>query len=128
MTRPNGSSALLGLVAQNFVRIYHPCSNGQNQSGSLSNPSIQAALLSLTGSFIVDNYNCGTQLGSLNVTGAIAQLYRGPVGVIGQDGYLKNYNYDDTLRAEEPPHFLEPVQAAWHVVRETECNPGTTVC
>ncbi|MGI8572530.1 MAG: hypothetical protein ACR2L9_07900 [Solirubrobacteraceae bacterium] len=128
VTRPNGSSALLGLLAQNFVRIYHPCANGQNQSGSLANPSIQAAILSLAGSFIVDNYNCGAQLGSLNVTGAIAQIYRGPVGIIGQDGYLKNYNYDDTLRAEEPPHFLEPVQAAWHVVRETECNPGTSVC
>jgi type II secretory pathway pseudopilin PulG len=128
ITRPAGNSALLGLVAQNFVRVYHPCSNGTNQSGTLFNPTVTAAILSLAGSFIVDNYDCGSQLGTLNVTGAIAQIYRGPVGVIGQSGYVKSYNYDDNLRAEEPPHFLEPVQSAWHVVRETECNPGTTVC
>jgi type II secretory pathway pseudopilin PulG len=128
ITRPNGNSALLGLIAQNFVRVYHPCSNGSNQAGTLFNPTITGAILSLAGSFIVDNYNCGSLLGTLNVTGAIAQIYRGPVGIIGQDGYVKNYSYDDNLRAEEPPHFLEPIQAAWHVVRETECNPGTTVC
>jgi hypothetical protein len=128
ISRPAGSNALLGLVAQNYVRVYHPCSSNTNQSGSMSNPSITAAILTLSGSFIVDNYTCGAQLGNLSVTGAIAQIYRGPVGQIGTSGYLKNYTYDDNLRAEEPPHFLEPVQAAWHVVRETECNPGTSVC
>jgi hypothetical protein len=117
------------------VRVYHPCRYdiNQNQSGSLDNPQISAAILTLTGSFIVDNYNCGAQLHLLNVTGAIAQIYRGPVGTFGggngSTGYIKNYGYDDNLRAEEPPHFLEPVQAAWHVERETECNGGAiTAC
>lgn len=123
----NSGSSLLGLIAQNYVRIYHPCTNSVNRTGSTSNPQISAAILALTGSFIVDNYNCGAQLGSLSVTGAIAQIYRGPVGVIGTSGYLKNYTYDDNLRAEEPPHFLEPVQAAWHVERETECNGSSTI-
>ncbi len=34
-------------------------------------------------------------------------------------GYLKNYNYDDRLRYQEPPNFLDPVESAWHVQRET---------
>jgi Tfp pilus assembly protein PilX len=123
----NSSSSLLGLIAQNYVRIYHPCVSNVNLTDSLNNPQISAAILALTGSFIVDNYNCGAQLGSLSVTGVIAQVYRGPVGVIGTSGYLKNYTYDDNLRAEEPPHFLEPVQAAWHVERETECNGASTI-
>ena len=78
---------LLGLVAQNYVRVYHPCTGGTNQTNSvtqpnsMNNPTIDAAILSLTGSFMVDNYNCGATLGNLNVNGAIAQIYRGIVGI-----------------------------------------------
>ena len=125
-------NALLGLIAQNYVRVYHPCSGtgGSNQTGYLSNPSIDAAILALTGSFIVDNYDCGSQgqLGNLNVFGAIAQVFRGPVGTVGSTGYLKSYVYDDRLREQEPPHFLNPIQAAWRIQRETECARGTTIC
>ena len=34
-------NALLGLIAQNYVRVYHPCSGtgGSNQAGYLANPS-----------------------------------------------------------------------------------------
>ena len=128
----HSSNALLGLIAQNYVRVYHPCSGtgGSNQAGYLANPSIDAAILAVTGSFIVDNYDCGSQgqLGNLSVFGAIAQVYRGPVGTIGSTGYLKNYNYDDRLREQEPPHFLNPIQAAWRIQRETECARGTTSC
>jgi hypothetical protein len=126
----SSGSALLGLIAQKYVRVYHPCSNGFNQNGSLTNPTIDAAVMALTGSFIVDNYTCGSQLGSLNVVGAIAQIFRGPVGTTGSGstGYLKNYTYDDRLREQQPPHFLNPVQAAWRVQRETECARGTTLC
>jgi hypothetical protein len=53
------------------------------------------------------------------VNGAIAQKFRGPVGTTGGTGFLKDYNYDDRLRYLEPPHFLDPVEAAWHVQRET---------
>ncbi len=54
---------MLGLIANNFVRVYHPCSNGTNGSGSLSNPTIDAAILTINHSFIVDNYNCGARSG-----------------------------------------------------------------
>jgi type II secretory pathway pseudopilin PulG len=128
----HSGNALLGLIAQNYVRVYHPCSGtgGSNLSGYLSNPQIDAAILAVSDSFIVDNYDCGSQgqLGNLSVFGAIAQVYRGPVGTVGSTGYLKNYVYDDRLREQEPPHFLNPIQAAWRIQRETECARGSATC
>jgi hypothetical protein len=148
---PNGN-ALLGLIANDFVRIYHPMTNpsavsangcttgsGQNQvtatnvgtgaGQDLSNPAIYAAILAVRHSFIVDNYNCGAALGTLTVYGAIAQLFRGTVGTQNNgtvsSGYDKSYNYDDRLASEEPPYFLNPVSAQWYVARQTECNSST---
>lgn len=133
-------NGLLGLIANNFVRIKHPicpsgnpgCSNGtitaqtgagscngSNGTGSNSNVRIDAAILAIDHSFIVDHYDCGSSLGELEVNGAIAQKFRGAVGTTGGTGYLKDYNYDDRLRYLEPPHFFDPVEAAWHVQRET---------
>ncbi len=116
-------SGMLGLIANNFVRVYHPCSGGTNQTGYIANPDIDAAILTINHSFIVDNYNCGrqSQLGSLNVTGAIAQKYRGAVGTYGSNntGYAKNYVYDDRLHYLQPPNFIDPVQASWIQARQT---------
>lgn len=128
----SSNSAVLGLIADNFVRVFHPCANGTNGAGTLSSPTINAAMLAVRHSFIVDNYDCGSSPGTLNVTGAIAQIYRGPVGTFNSNGvstgYAKNYNYDNHLHAQEPPHFLDPVQAAWHIDRESQCARGTTIC
>ena len=130
-TAPSGSQ-LLGLVANDFVRVYHPVNNrssgtscgfnASNGTGSLSSPYIYAAILAVSHSFIVDNYDCGAQLGTLTVWGAIAQLFRGPVGTIGNSGYTKNYNYDDRLAYSEPPYFLSPTSTAWYVSRTVECD------
>jgi type II secretory pathway pseudopilin PulG len=166
---PTGS-AVLGLIANNFVRIYHPvaestgeptcsrffrgehcsCSSGtynpetkkceyentnarcdaptvfakegEEGKGTLKDPTIYAAILALNHSFIVDNFQCqegaGT-MGTLTVHGAIAQRFRGPVGLVGSSGYVKNYEYDNRLEAGEPPYFLNPVEAAWKIERET---------
>ena len=92
---------------------------GVNGTGSLQNPQIDAAILAIDHSFIVDHYDCGSSLGTLTVNGAIAQKFRGAVGTTGGTGYIKDYNYDDRLRYQEPPHFFDPVQSAWHVQRET---------
>ena len=93
-----------------------------------SDRRIDAAILSLTHSFTVDNYACGDRKGDLIVTGAIAQQFRGPVGTTGgpdgDTGYLKVYEYDDRLRYRSPPHFLAPVAAAWDVVRVNEQVPA----
>jgi len=85
----------------------------------------EAAILSLQHSFINDHYTCGAKLDTVTVTGAIAQKFRGPVGLVGSTGYIKNYNYDDRLRYRSPPFFLDPVSAAWGVVRQNEQVPAT---
>ena len=121
---PPTGGQLLGLVANDFVRVYHPCTGGTNGAGYMTNPYIYAAILAVNHSFIVDNYSCGAQMGTLNVYGVIAQLYRGPVGTSGGGGtgYLKNYVYDDRLAYSEPPYFLNPTSTAWYVARDTECD------
>jgi len=132
----SGADSVLGLVANGFVRVYHPVTgatddNGctaTNNSDVLQNPSVDAAIMSVQHSFIADNYTCGATMGKLSVFGSIAQLSRGGVGQTSGGtaihGYVKNYVYDDRLRYEEPPHFLDPVLASWRVVREDECAPG----
>jgi hypothetical protein len=136
-------NGMLGLIANNFVRVFHPfsnpasstttttqtargtCGNGANGTGSVTNLQIDAAILSIQHSFIVDHYSCGTPLGTLTVNGAIAQRFRGAVGTFNSStgaavsGYSKRYAYDDRLRYISPPHFLDPVESAWHVQRET---------
>lgn len=125
---------VLGLIATNFVRVGHRVNRTYDSRGrqtgcgnftsALDNNGLQidAAILSLQHSFIVDNYNCGNKLGDLTVNGAIAQRYRGPVGTggTGGTGFLKNYWYDDRLRYRSPPHFLTPVDSAWTVIRSNE--------
>lgn len=122
----NAEEGLLGLIANNFIRIYHPMTesyygrvNCQNAPGYTYDLEIDAAILAINHSFIVDNYNCGNSLGTLNVLGAISQKYRGAVGTTGGTGYLKNYVYDDRLHTIQPPSFLEPVQSDWVIGRET---------
>lgn len=142
---------MLGLIATNFIRVYHPvtlvhptvctpeynawgwkigetcvekteeweCTG--NATGVLEDLNIEAALLALQHSFIVDNYRCGSRLGTLTVKGAIAQKYRGAVGTTGSNGngYLKHYVYDNRFKTTEPPSFIEPVKSDWVIGRET---------
>ena len=122
----SGTNTLMGLIADGFVRVYNPCS-----SASLTNPTIDAMIMSLNHSFIVDNYNCSPSLGTLTVNGGIAQDFRGAVGTFSgsasnptlASGYIKQYNYDERLAYEEPPFFLNPTSTTWDVIREDECAP-----
>jgi Tfp pilus assembly protein PilX len=141
----SGSPFLLGLIATNYVRVDHPvtgCSPASpvtcnyrtgctNAAASPTNVAIAAAILSLTRSFIVDNWFCGDKLGTLHVNGAIAQNYRGPVsrdntGIPGPpfSGYDKDYTYDSQLKYRSPPHFLDPVAAQWRVQTFSEQVPA----
>ncbi len=129
----HSGEGVLGLVANNFVRVYHPfstdtvstqtgrnqCNSGSNGAGSIKDLRIDAAILAIDHSFIVDHYDCGAGLGTLTVNGAIAMKYRGPVGTTGGRGYVKNYNYDDRLRYLQPPSFIEPAESDWVVGRLT---------
>lgn len=153
-------NALLGLIANNFVRIYHPveetykghgtkeeeCNGADkyntalklceyideakgcdapNSPSDMKEPTIYAAMLAVKHSVLVDNFDCGApSLGNLNVYGAVAGLFTN--GFTGQfsgksivHGYPYNANYDNRLQVEEPPHFLNPIQASWHVQRES---------
>jgi Tfp pilus assembly protein PilX len=166
-SEPSGS-VMLGLIANNFVRVYHPvtktyqgsgtknetCKNfagktehynttlkeceytiPTSQSGEcdapnapedLSEPYVYAAILAVKHALVVDNYNCGTPtLKHLNLYGTAAALFsNGLTGVFSGSGgiihgYPYNLVYDNRLQIEEPPHFLNPVQAAWYIQRQT---------
>jgi hypothetical protein len=136
--RVSGSDAMLGLVGENHVRVYHNPQNDSDLSpydcedpvsnGTKQNIRIDAAILALNYSFMVDYYSCGPPRGNLTVNGVIAQKFRGPVGRGGSNGnvsgYIKNYVYDDRLVYRSPPYFLDPVQSAWQVVRYNEQVPA----
>ncbi|MBV9212026.1 MAG: pilus assembly PilX N-terminal domain-containing protein [Actinobacteria bacterium] len=126
-------AAEIGIVPNNFARVYHPVTNRSgnsctNAAGTPTNIEIDAAILALQHSFIVDNYFCGAPLGTLTVKGAIAERFRGPVAQGGSSitsGYAKGYTYDDRLRYSMPPYFLSPVVSAWTLARYTEQIPAT---
>jgi len=125
------STVLAGLIANNFVRVFHPVTFGWGDSctnnGGPGSIQIDAAILALNHSFMVDNNYCGSPLGTLTVNGAIAQKYRGTVGQHSggtpTHGYVKNYVYNTTLRYREPPYFINPTESAWRVVRQNEQLP-----
>jgi hypothetical protein len=132
ITQVAGSDSTLGLIANNFVRVGHRvgASCGDNLLPVFKTVTIEAAILALQHSFIVDNYQCGAAMTKLNVTGAIVQKFRGPVGTGSSgggiaSGYLKNYYYDDRFRYRSPPYFLTPVAAAWDIVRSHEVVKGS---
>jgi len=127
-----GGQDSLGLVANNSVEIYHPvycywwyrgvCQSGSNMSrpggvGPFTNPTIQAAILSVKHSFGVQLYPLGSPLGTLSVDGSIAQEYRGAVGTFSGSspvsGYSKAYTYDNRLQYAPPPYYLKPTDTAF---------------
>jgi Tfp pilus assembly protein PilX len=129
--RDGSSDARLGLIADNFVRVYHPVTRSTLNAQTCTEPSspingrrIDAAILSLLHSFMVDNYYCGSAIGTLTINGVIAQKFRGAVGTSGGSGggtgFQKNYTYDGRLSYKGPPHFLDPVLAAWKLKGFTE--------
>ena len=129
VTQQSGSDSVLGLIAQRFVRVKHDvkdsCAvNLPETNYPLKNITIEAAMLALNDSFIVDNWGCGAAMGTLTVNGAIAQRFRGPVGQFSGStlihGYVKNYTYDDRFKYRSPPNFLNPVQAQWRILREND--------
>lgn len=133
-----GSDAL-GLIPEGSAWIYHPVR--LNSSGQWENiltweqtvRRVDAAILSVDKSFLVQNWRLGPALDSdsvevaclpenldtvagcskLTVRGSIIQRFRGPVGSAAtstrpRSGYLKNYIYDERLRNAPPPFFLQP--------------------
>jgi hypothetical protein len=125
VANPAGTD-IIGLVAGNYIWVYHPVDQWGNNLLNSANTvnTIDAAILSLRHSFIVQNWSQGNTLGTLNVTGSIAQKYRGPVGTGNSmgpvSGYIKNYVYDTRLKVMQPPYFLKPSSSPWQVSSMTD--------
>jgi hypothetical protein len=131
----HAGDTMMGLIAANFVRIYHPFAGRTSSScgtaiGYTPVAQVDAAILALAHSFVVDNYDCGSPVGELTINGAIAQYYRGTVGTGSgttiSTGYAKNYVYDDRLKYRSPPNFLDPIETRWEIVRKSEQGAATT--
>ena len=123
---------MLGLIANNFVRVAPPGEplglRRPPPHPVMTNVTIEAAILSLQHSFIVDNYDV-RQARHADRDGRdrpeVPRTGRHRHGDAVASGYLKNYWYDDRFRYRSPPYFLTPVDAAWDVVRVHEYVKGS---
>ena len=115
---------VVGLIAGNDVWVYHPINSSGNNLLSSPVNDIYAAVLALRHSFVAQNWSEGSPVGTLNVTGAIAQKFRGAVntgsGASLSTGYGKNYVYDDRFAYLQPPYFLMPDASPWYVASITD--------
>lgn len=108
------SADLLGLVSEGDVVVdrYAHSANGSQDL------TIHASIVALNTSFTVENYNSGGSKGTLNMLGGIIQQNRGPVGTFSGStvvsGYIKNYQYDNRLKATIPPSF--PRESVFSIV------------
>jgi len=102
-------------------------------SSSPAGTTIDAAILALNGSFIVNNYDVNANYdtnqlvcngtyqsdGTLTIYGVIAQFERGPVATTCASsmasGYTKNYNLDARLSLVSPPSYLAPDLPPWGI-------------
>lgn len=138
--RYQGTDDMLGLIANDYVQVYHPVdpdysrayqnmpAGPRHPTATFQDPQINAAVLSVGHSFMVQRWAYGNGLGSIRLNGAIAQIFRGPVGTFSGStqvsGYDKDYNYDPRLRYTNPPHFIDPVKASWRVLQFAEQFPS----
>lgn len=122
---------MLGLVGNNAVWVWNPIrTSGSTHTSLLGNTHrrIDAAILSVAHTFMVQNFDKGGPRGTLSVNGAIGQKYRGPVGngsgATMSNGYAKDYNYDERFRYTAPPKFLSPVTTTYGVSVWIEVEPA----
>lgn len=124
----NNSNARYDCARYETHRVYSFRGSGSIlNNSSYRNRRIDAAILSVAHTFMVQNYDKGNNRGTLTVNGAIAQKYRGTVGTgsggsVGT-GYGKNYNYDERFRYIAPPKFLSPVTTVYGVTVWVELSP-----
>ena len=97
------STDTMGIISEQDVVISH------NAPGD--NLEIDAAIMAMTTSFMLDDWSQGPAKGDLTVYGGIIQDQRGPVGTFngqtGQklSGYSKKYSYDPRLLNNPPPYY-----------------------
>ncbi|HEX7939722.1 MAG TPA: hypothetical protein VF483_12120 [Gemmatimonadaceae bacterium] len=77
---------------------------------------LHGVMMALSTSFTVENYDGGPSSatncegssngrGCLYLTGGLIQSARGPVGLLGGQGYIKRYSYDRCAIINPPPYF-----------------------
>lgn len=92
------STDTLGLISEEDVMI---------SSSAPNNLEIDASIMALNTSFMLNNWWIGPAKGTLSIFGGIIQDQRGPVGTFRGttkvSGYSKNYNYDQRLLNSPPP-------------------------
>jgi hypothetical protein len=143
-----GVNDTLGLIAYNYVEISRPEDPRGNmlgycgQSGSLAaplcNPAtkngggliIDASILALQQSFILNNYTDGNNDGPLTIYGSVQQDSRGPVARLNGDGSVntgfgKTYTWDPRLALYSPPFYLTPGTASWALSSSAESYTWT---
>ncbi|MFH1867902.1 MAG: DUF4900 domain-containing protein [Candidatus Omnitrophota bacterium] len=102
--RANAASTdVMGIVSEGDVVI------DDSASGPGGNLEINACVMALNDSFMLESYWIGPAQGTLTVYGGIIQEERGPIGTFNAkantqiSGYAKNYTYDLRLLGFPPP-------------------------
>jgi hypothetical protein len=139
------NSNVLGLIAQNIVKVVNPTSSTPSAPSGLTYQPIGITKSGYTGRFLPDQTvieaaitvggggwgaeNVGNRReysGSqddLVVRGSITEVLRGVVGLSGSDGYLKHYYLDKRLLEGILPGDIWlrgkyiPAPAGWHDYR-----------
>jgi hypothetical protein len=149
-----GTNDTLGLIANNYVEVNRPvdnttlgarggpttlpaCGSGGALPAPLCDPStatgsptggqgltIDATILGLSQSYVVNNYSAPGSEGQLTVYGSIQQNARGPVGLVGGTGYVKHYQWDPRLTLYGPPFYLTPGTPSWALDSSSESYTG----
>jgi hypothetical protein len=145
------TSDVLGLVAYNYIELNYPnnsgtpnCTNNMapygltaslncdlcpNNCNATGTTYIDAALLALNQQFWVAEYNTGGSQGYLELNGTIGEDWRGPVGE-GNNGYVKDYVYDQRLAYLSPPDYLNPGTNSWQIgsISTSRASCPSTLC
>ncbi len=118
LTYLDKQSDMLGLIGTNAIYVWNPVSStsGTSLLSGVHDREIDAAILSVAHTFQVQNYDRGDR-GTLTIFGAIAQKFRGSVGLSSGEGYTKDYQYDSRFRNTAPPKFLTPVSTTYGVTQ-----------
>jgi len=131
-------SSLLGLVGQKAVVIWHPVNAAKANILAVNDVRIDAAVLSVTGTMAVQNYDIGVHRGNIVLFGAVAQKYLDPTECTNcgagatATGFGTNFTYDTRLQNIAPPKFLQPAVTVFratqfaevHAAFDAEGNPS----
>jgi hypothetical protein len=141
----DGTSDVIGLLANEDLLIAHPMNGGSNDptctddgtetsppptisnvvpwSCDVYNATIDGAVVTLNGSTYVPNFNQGVGLGGLYEDGTNINYYPGFNGVTGNSaGYNQQLSYDTRLSYLNPPHLLQATDTVWDIVGFVVCG------